>query len=57
MNLWDVERGTLISLFMGSEGDARTNSLAFAPDGKTLFTGNGNASCYQLDVGRLAAGH
>lgn len=35
--------------------DTQVKALAFGPDGRSLFTGNGNTSCYQLDVRKLLA--
>ena len=49
VRLWDadgVQRGML-------ELDTQVKALAFAPDGRHLFTGNGNASCYQFEVSQL----
>ena len=33
--------------------DTQVKAVSFSPDGRYLFTGNGNSSCYQLEVGRL----
>ena len=33
--------------------DAAVQSLAFSPDGRYLFTGNGNTTCYAISVNRL----
>ncbi len=38
-----MERGVV-------ELDTLVKAIAFAPDGRTVFTGNGNTSCYQFDV-------
>lgn len=35
------------------ELDTPVKALCFSPDGRFLFTGNGNTTCYQLDVQRL----
>jgi WD40 repeat protein len=32
------------------ELDTQVKAIAFSPDGRYLFTGNGNTSCYRLDV-------
>lgn len=37
MRLWDVEKGTIVREFTGVEWSI--NSIAFAPDGKTIATG------------------
>jgi len=36
-----------------AELDTQIKALAFAPNGRSLFTGNGTTSCYQLDVRRM----
>jgi WD40 repeat protein len=49
VRLWGadgVQRGML-------ELDTQVKALAFSPDGRHLFTGNGNASCYQFAVSQL----
>jgi WD40 repeat protein len=50
VRLWEsatgVEQGNV-------ELDTQVRALVFAPDGLRLFTGNGNTSCYQLDVEQL----
>jgi WD40 repeat protein len=50
VRLWDSDGGAAAG---GVELDSQVRALAFSPDGKSLFTSNGNSSCYQLDVGRL----
>jgi WD40 repeat protein len=50
VRLWDPVGGKQLGAV---ELDTQVKALAFAPDGETLFTGNGNASCYQLEVSRL----
>jgi WD40 repeat protein len=45
VRLWDATSGALRNVV---ELDTQVKALAFAPDCKTLFTGNGNTSCYQL---------
>ncbi len=52
VRLWDPVGGKQLGAV---ELDTQVKALAFAADGKTLFTGNGNASCYQLEVSRLGA--
>jgi WD40 repeat protein len=51
VRLWDPASGKQLGLV---ELDTQVKALAFAPDGSTLFTGNANASCYQVEVSRLA---
>ncbi|HZY87625.1 MAG TPA: WD40 repeat domain-containing protein [Gemmataceae bacterium] len=49
VRLWDsdgVQRGM-------TELDTQVKALAFSPDGRHLFTGNGNGSCYQFEVRQL----
>jgi WD40 repeat protein len=48
--LWDAETGAMLG---ATELDTQVKVLAFAPDGRSLFTGNGNSSCYQLKTHRL----
>src|SRR5262249_22943860 len=50
VRLWEAEGGDLVAV---KELDTQVKALCFAPDGRSLFTGNGNTSCYQLDVQRL----
>jgi WD40 repeat protein len=52
LRLWDAETGAPLGL---AELDTQVKALAFAPDGRSLFTGNGTTSCYQLDVTDLLA--
>jgi WD40 repeat protein len=50
--LWDVATGTLLTTV---DLSTQIKALAFSPDGRFLYTGNGNLTCYQLDVNRLLA--
>ncbi len=50
IRLWDAVSGQQRGVV---ELDSQVKSLAFSPDGDTLFTGNGNASCYQIEMSRL----
>ncbi len=50
VRLWDAESGDERGLI---ELDTQIKALAFSPDGKFLYTGNGNTSCYQLDVRQI----
>lgn len=45
VRLWDAESGRPVWI---ASLAAQVTSLCFAPDGRALFTGNGNASCSQL---------
>jgi WD40 repeat protein len=52
VRLWDADRGDLL----GSVTlDTQVRGLSFSPDGRHLFTGNGNSSRYQLEVRSLLA--
>ena len=48
--LWDAETHKLLA-----SADIRTQvrQVSFAPDSQSLFTANGNGTCYQLDVKQL----
>ena len=50
VRLWDADTGAALGCI---ELDTQPKTLAFSPDSETLFTGNANTSCYQLDVRRL----
>jgi WD40 repeat protein len=52
VRLWHAGTGDLAGAW---ELDNPIESLAFTPDGKHLFTGNGNTSCYQIEVERVLA--
>jgi WD40 repeat protein len=43
---WDVLSGRAL---VAREFDSPVQSLAFSPDGKYLFCGNGNTTCYQVE--------
>ena len=50
VRLWDAETGVNRGLI---ELDTQVKALAFSPDGRFLYTGNGNTSCYQLDMQQI----
>jgi WD40 repeat protein len=50
IRLWEADTGEQAGAW---ELDNAIKSLAFAPDGAFLFTGNGNTSCYQIEVAAL----
>jgi WD40 repeat protein len=50
LRFWDADSGQLLA---EHELDTPIKTVCFAPDGLTLFTGNGNTTCYQLEVKRL----
>jgi WD40 repeat protein len=52
VRLWDGNTGDLAGAW---ELDNPVRALAFSPDGRWLFTGNGNTSCYQIEVVQLLA--
>ena len=43
---WDILSGRML---IAREFDTPVQSLAFSPDGKFLFCGNGNTTCYQVE--------
>jgi WD40 repeat protein len=43
---WNVLNGRML---VAREFDSPIQSLAFSPDGKYLFCGNGNTTCYQVE--------
>ncbi len=54
VRLWDADTGATRGL---AELDTQVKALCFSPDGRWLYTGNGNGSSYELDVpGLLAKG-
>ncbi len=50
VRVWDVLSGRLL---VAREFDSPVQSLAFSPDGKWLFLGNGNTTCYQVELKKL----
>jgi WD40 repeat protein len=53
VRLWDAESADLLGL---ATLDSQVKALSFSPDGRYLYTGNGNSSCYQLEVRSLLKG-
>jgi len=50
VRVWDVLSGRAL---VARELDSPVQSLAFSPDGKFLFCGNGNTTCYQIEFKKL----
>lgn len=50
IRVWDVLSGRLL---IAREFDSPVQSIVFSPDGKYLFCGNGNTTCYQVEVRKL----
>lgn len=50
IRVWDVLSGRSL---VAREFDSPVQSLAFSPDGKYLFCGNGNTTCYQVEFKKL----
>jgi WD40 repeat protein len=50
LRLWTIPSGDLEAV---STLDSAIKALCFSPDGRYLFTGNGNTTSYQLEVQRL----
>jgi WD40 repeat protein len=50
VSLWDAASGALLAT---TTLNTQLKGLAFSPDGRFLFTGNGNMTCYQLDVQKI----
>jgi WD40 repeat protein len=48
--LWDANSGSLLGAALLQ---SHVKTLCFAPDGRSLFTGNGNNSCCQVEVDYL----
>ncbi len=53
LRIWDAASGEVRNTH---ELDTPVRSLGFSPDGKTLYTGNGNTTCYPLDWAELLGG-
>jgi WD40 repeat protein len=50
VRLWDADTGAALGRVTL---DTQVKALSFSPDCRYLFTGNGNSSCYQLEVRSL----
>lgn len=50
LRIWNVLNGRLV---VARQFDAAIQSLAFSKDGQFLYTGNGNTTCYRLDMKKL----
>jgi len=50
VRVWDLLSGRLL---VAREFDTPIQGLAFGPDGTTLFTANGNTTCYQVEFKKL----
>ena len=55
LRLWDALSRDSDALLAVSQLDTQVKSLHFAADSASLFTGNGNGSCYQLGISKLLA--
>jgi len=50
VRLWDLAAGQQRA---SRQLDTQVKAVCFSPDGRSLFTANGNTTCYRLDVARL----
>ncbi len=50
VRLWDAATGQALTV---TEMDTQIKGLCFSPDSRYLYTGNGNTSCYQLQVAQM----
>ncbi len=50
IRVWDLLSGRLL---VAREFDTPIQGLAFSADGRTLFTSNGNTTCYRVDFRKL----
>jgi WD40 repeat protein len=53
LRLWDSGTGQSLCV---RELDSPVRSLRFSPDGQTVYTGNGNTTCYAVAVKSLLEG-
>ncbi len=52
VRLWDADTGAARGV---ADLDTQVKALCFSPDGRRLYTSNGNGSSYELDVPALLA--
>lgn len=50
VRVWDVLSGRLL---VARELDSPVHALTFSPDGKHLFCGNANTTCYQIETKKM----
>jgi len=50
LRLWNVQTGEPEAVY---SLDTPIKALCFSPDGRYIFTGNGNTTSYQLEIDRL----
>jgi WD40 repeat protein len=50
LRVWNVLTGRTV---VSRQFDAAIQSLAFSADGRFLYTGNGNTTCYRLEMSKL----
>jgi WD40 repeat protein len=53
VRVWSADTGSPRGCL---ELDTQVKALTFAPDGRALYTGNANGSCYRIEVRRLVEG-
>ena len=52
VRLWEADTGNPVGVV---DLDSQVKAVVFSADGRYLYTGNANTSCYQLDIQQLAA--
>ena len=50
LRVWDILSGRLL---VARAFDTAVQALAFSPDGSTVYTGNGNTTCYRVEFKKL----
>jgi WD40 repeat protein len=53
LRVWDAATGELLATH---ELDTPIKAIRFSPDGNSIYTGNGNTTCYRLDARRVLEG-